>query len=131
MKTITKIIALVMLTGAFVGCTIVMPTPNTTNTSKETPSTSNSKESTYTRPTPTTTAGSNSYTRPTPTTTVGNNDAVTYERPKISSTTNVGSSGSASVSKDLGSDGRIDAPKGKNTETKADSTVQARSRVRR
>ena len=112
MKTITKFFALIMLSGAFLGCTIVMPAIQSPNTSKETPTT-NSKEVTYKRPTPTTTAGTD-YKRPTPTTTVvGNTES--------------------STSNDQRSDGRIDSPVGKhnyNTSV-ADTTIQVRSRVRR
>ena len=130
MKIITKIIGLFILCGAFVGCTIVMPTPEPAKT----------KDPSYTRPTPTTTVVDTppstrprpnrgdttpAYTRPTPTTTVGASSP-DYKRPVTSTTTNPES---ISASKKQGSDGRIDAPKGK--EAIADSTVQARSRVRR
>lgn len=151
MKTIKKIIALVMLIGAFVGCTIVMPTVDTANTSKGTSSTNDGKESTYKRPTPSTTVGTTTpptrptiigsskgetapvYTRPTPTTTNNSDGTPTYTRPRPSSTTNSGSSGSVNTSKDIRSDGRIDDPTQKKSQAKAvsDTTIQARSRVRR
>ena len=125
MKTITKFFALIMLSGAFLGCTIVMPAIQSPNTSKETPTT-NSKEVTYKRPTPTTTAGTD-YKRPTPTTTAGTD----YKRP--TPTTTVVGNTESSTSNDQRSDGRIDSPVGKhnyNTSV-ADTTIQVRSRVRR
>lgn len=126
MKTNIKTIALSILTVAFVSCTIVMPTPEPAKTKEDTP--------TYTRPTPTTTAGANSptYNRPTPTTTVGASNS-TYNRPKPTTTVTHKSDSvaSTSTSKEVRSDGRIDAPKGKNAEAVSDTTVQARSRVRR
>lgn len=90
--------------------TIVMPTPEPAKTKEATPA--------YTRPTPTTTAGASisTYNRPTPTTTV------THKSDSVAS---------ASTSQEVRSDGRIDAPKGKNAEAVSDTTVQARSRVRR
>ena len=126
MKTITKIIFLFLFSVAFAGCTIVMPTPETAKT----------KEPSYTRPTPTTTVTDSpsstrprpvreepipAYTRPTPTTTAGASNP-NYTRPKPTSTV-----------KKVGSDGRIDAPKGKHAEHEAvsDTIKQARSRVRR
>lgn len=142
MKTNIKTIALSILTVAFVSCTIVMPTAEPAKTKEDTP--------TYTRPTPTTTAGANSptYNRPTPTTTVGASSPTynrptptttagasnsTYNRPKPTTTVTHKSDSvaSTSTSKEVRSDGRIDAPKGKNAEAVSDTTVQARSRVRR
>ena len=110
MKTITKIISFVLLCGSFVGCTIVMPTPEANNT----------KDPSYTRPTPTTTViDSPPSTRPRPN---RGESTPAYTRPTPTST-----------AIKQGSDGRIDAPAGKHAETKsvADTTIQVRSRVRR
>ena len=150
MKAITKILSLIMLSGAFVGCTIVMPAVDTGNTSKGTTSTSEGDKPTrpttsYTRPTPTTTVNTQPdpvytrprpahqettpvYTRPTPTTTVNTKPTPVYTRPTPTTTT-----GSSSTSKDVRSDGRIDSPAGKESYTGsvADTTKVVRSRVRR
>ena len=137
MKKVTTIIGLAMLTGAFVSCTIVMPTPEATKEkepayTRPTPSTSVVETPSSTRPRPARAESAPIYTRPTPTTTVDTNSS-TYKRPTPTTTTTLKSDSvaSSSTSKDKRSDGRIDAPKGKHAEAAADTTVQARSRVRR
>ena len=135
MKAIAKFCSIIIFSGGLAGCTIVMPSVNCTivmptlenaNTSKEA-SASESKEPTYTRPTPTTTVGNNdTYKRPTPTTTVGSSSEG-YARP--TPTTTVGSN----------NDGNPrprptrtnEESTSKETEAVSDTTTQARGRVRR
>ena len=135
MKALIKTLALIILSLGLAGCTIVMPSVNCTivmpdaqqaSTNREA-SASESKESTYTRPTPTTTVGSSdTYTRPTPTTTVGTGSDG-YVRP--TPTTTVGSNNDANprprptrTNSDTST---------KKTEATADTTTQVRGRVRR
>lgn len=76
MKTFTKFLVLIMLCGVLAGCitinVIVPSVADSENTSNETPLVSDPKKPSYTRPTPTSTAGASdeTYTRPTTSTTV-------------------------------------------------------------
>lgn len=91
MKTFTKFLVLIMLCGVLAGCitinVIVPSVADSENTSNETPLVSDPKKPSYTRPTPTSTAGASdeNYTRPTPTSTAGASDE-TYTRPTTSTT---------------------------------------------
>lgn len=145
MKTITKIISLIMLGGAMAGCTIVIPAAETAN--NKAASTTETTRPPYQRPTPTTTVETNAtptrptharqgsnepvYTRPTPTTTVVKEPA--YTRPTPTTTVVKDPAGKESSSKEKRSDGRIDNPGGNKNTTKAvsDTTKQTPTRVRR
>lgn len=146
MKTITKIISLIILGVAMVGCTIVIPAAAETANNKAASTTETAKPA-YQRPTPTTTVetsttptrptharqGSNEppYTRPTPTTTVVKEPA--YTRPTPTTTVVKDTAGTATTTTEIRSDGRIDNPGGNKNTTKAvsDTTKQEPRRVRR
>jgi hypothetical protein len=130
MKTIFKIIFFIILGGALIGCTIVMPAAESAN-SKSVSST-DVKKPDYQRPTPTTTVeSSTTATRPRPPR--KGSDNATYSRPTPTTTVVKESVSAESSSKETRTDGRIDNPVGKNNETKAisDTTKQVRGRVRR
>ena len=130
MKTIFKIIFFIILGGALIGCTIVMPAAESAN-SKSVSST-DVKKPDYQRPTPTTTVESNATpTRPTLPRKESNN--AIYSRPTPTTTVVKESVSAESSSKETRTDGRIDNPGGVKNTTKAvsDTTKQVRSRVRR
>lgn len=129
MKTIIKIIFLIMLGGTLAGCTIVIPAAEKATNKSASTSTTKTNNSDYQRPTPT--VGGATSTRPRPPREVVRKP--TYTRPTPTTTFNIDSIKAEASSKEVRDDGRIDSPgeRKNTTQTVSDTTVQARSRVRR
>lgn len=130
MKTIIKIIFLIMLGGALAGCTIVIPAAEkaTNKSASTTTSTTETNNSDYQRPTPT--VGGPTTTRPRPPKEVVRKPA--YTRPTPTTTVNIDSIKAEASSKEVRADGRIDSPgeRKNTTQTVSDTTIQRRRRVR-